>query len=449
MPLSLDALQLAIRRNFSRLQHMFGQSPNREPELGVQFSLVQVRTEIRTELARHYAFESDRGRAATRDGWGESSYLKGSRNSFDRQRKGGTPEILGCHVVGRAAFGDAAVELARKLRKASPVFSWDTARAPGPEEVIEEACSATSFSVVDGRNARRAWMALRECAWAPLFKLGMQIHTLLYAADSIELTSKHIRAFTARWGLELGRFYLKLVNGSCRLAIEVQVVSSGWRPAERAPQHALKRRKQRATRASLQTLAAPHAVPPRVTCNHPARRARPCLPLCDTAAPLPLSPPRALRPNPKWRAALSNLIRTTLLDRAAAVNSCQPIEYGRAFACLNKRTLRNVQYREMQYRRALFMLKSGHIPYFTKRPLPLDPPPSSMSSRDYLVSEVHDATAVDKVCRSTMGRFINISSRGVEELTYNVILTNVFTLIRLQITKTEVQGQRIHIHSIG
>src|ERR1700761_6859797 len=39
-----------------------------------------------------------------------------------------------------------------------------------------------------------------------------------------------------------------------RLAIEVQVVSSGWRPAGRAPQHALKRRKQRATRALLQTL---------------------------------------------------------------------------------------------------------------------------------------------------------------------------------------------------
>ena len=32
----------------------FRQPPNFEPELGVQFSSVQVRTEIRTELAHHY-----------------------------------------------------------------------------------------------------------------------------------------------------------------------------------------------------------------------------------------------------------------------------------------------------------------------------------------------------------------------------------------------------------
>ena len=50
-------------------------------------------------------------------------------------RSSGTPrEALDPRVAGRAAFGDAAVELARKLRKASPVFSWDTARAPGPKE---------------------------------------------------------------------------------------------------------------------------------------------------------------------------------------------------------------------------------------------------------------------------------------------------------------------------
>ncbi|KAJ7199491.1 hypothetical protein GGX14DRAFT_401433 [Mycena pura] len=330
----------------------FGQSPNREPELGVQFSLVQVRTEIRTELARHYAFESDRGRAATRDGWGESSYLKGSRNSFDRQRKGGTPEILGCHVVGRAAFGDAAVELARKLRKASPVFSWDTARAPGPEEMDGTRAAAAGVDGPEGvrlgtvppRRAREAAAhvpGLRECALHAMLLLSvgaMSLNAARRKSFRIELTSKHIRAFTARWGLELGRFYLKLVNGSCRLAIEVQVVSSGWRPAERAPQHALKRRKQRATRASLQTLAAPHAVPPRVTCNHPARR-----------------------------------------------------QHRSRFSRRPPLTLRNVQYREMQYRRALFMLNSGHIPYFTKRPLPLDPPPSSMSSRDYLVSAVTPA----------------------------------------------------------